>query len=109
MKAETIQKFLHAVGLCKKAGRGILGTEMVCEALRKQKNVFLVICPSDVSENTRKKLTDKSAFYGVPLIEFPISGAELAHAVGKGNFCAAFAVLDRGFATLLEDLSAAES
>lgn len=101
MKAEQTQKVLSALGLCRKAGKGLFGTETVCEALRKQKTVLRVYCPCDLSENTRKKLTDKCAFYGVPLTELPVEGAALAHAVGKSGFCAACGVTDANFDSLL--------
>lgn len=106
MKAETLQKVLSSLGLCCKAGKGIAGTEQVCEALRKQKTLLIVFYPCDVSENTRKKLTDKCAFYGVALTELPTSGDALAHAVGKSGFCAAYGVTDKNFAALLCGITA---
>ncbi len=108
MRAEQTQKVLSALGLCRKAGKGVAGTETVCEALRKQKTLLQVYCPCDLSENTRKKLTDKCAFYGVPLTELPVEGALLAHAVGKSGFCAAYGVTDENFASLLTGIMAEE-
>ena len=105
MKAETLQKVLSSLGLCCKAGKGVAGTEQVCEALRKQKTLYAVFCPCDISENTRKKLTDKCAFYGVVLTELPTGGDALAHAVGKTGFCAAYGVADKNFAALLNGIT----
>ena len=101
MKPDALQKALSAIGLCKKAGGAIFGTEMVCDALRENKRVCLVIVPSDNSENTRKKISDKCAFYRVDLKELPASGETLAHAAGKSGHCAALGVTDHNFAQLL--------
>ena len=108
MKAEHLQKVLSSLGLCRKAGKGIAGTEQVCEALREENKLLLVFCPDDLSENTRKKLTDKCAFYGVRLCELPTGGDTLAHAVGNSGFCAAFGVTDANFAKLLASAMAEE-
>ena len=61
------QRLLSALGLCRKAGKLICGTPLICDALRSAKKPCAVIMASDNSENTQKKLSDKCAFYGVPL------------------------------------------
>jgi ribosomal protein L7Ae-like RNA K-turn-binding protein len=96
------QKVLNALGLCAKARRLITGTPMVCESLRGAKKPFLVLCAADNSENTAKKLKDKTAFYGVPLVTLSASGAILANAVGKrGGQVAAVAITDENFCRLI--------
>ena len=101
MKPESLQKVLSALGLCKKAGGALFGADMVCDAMRQNKGVCLVVVPNDNSENTKKKLSDKCAFYRVAFKELPTSGEELAHAVGKSGHCAAVGITDENFARLL--------
>ena len=100
MSPETLQKTLSALGLCRRAGKCVFGTEAVCEDLRKHKILFAV-CPEDNSENTQKKLCDKCGFYRVELLMLPIGGEVLARALGKTGHCAAVGVTDPGFLNLL--------
>ena len=91
------------IGICKKAGHAICGTEMVCEALRKGSGaVFLSLVACDASENTKKKLSDKCRFYGVKLIATPLTGSELGDAVGKSGTVAAVAITDAGLSAAVE-------
>lgn len=95
-------KILQALGLCAKARALIFGTPMVCEALKiKRASVHLVVYASDCSENTEKRLRDRCAFYGAPLVCLPYRGEELAHAIGKSASIAALAVTDAGLCRLL--------
>ncbi len=94
METETNGALLGAIGLCRKAGRLILGTDAVCLALREKKKPFGVLAANDVSANTAKRLADKCNTYGVPLRQIGASGEELAAAVGKGAKTAAVAVTD---------------
>lgn len=106
---KTIQKsvgsdntpFLHALGLCARARALILGTPMVCEAMRTAKKPRLVLVASDASENTRKRLNDKCAFYGVTQIALPLTSADLAHAVGKASGLAAVGLTDEHLCRLM--------
>ena len=85
---------LGAVGLCRKAGKLIMGTDAVCLALREPKKPFGVLAASDCSANTAKRLADKCASYGVPLEKAAVTCEELAAAIGKGAKTAAVAVTD---------------
>ena len=93
---ETAEIRLTTLGLAVKAGKTVFGTEMVCEAL-KNKKVSAVIAASSVSENTAKRLSDRCAFYGVPLYFCSADTAELGRAVGKGP-TAAVAICDASLA-----------
>ena len=93
MKNEK-QALLGAVGLCRKAGKLIAGTEAVCLALREKRPPCGVLAASDNAQNTAKRLRDKCATYRVPLRVLPATGEELAHAIGKGAKTAAVAVCD---------------
>ena len=87
-------KLLSGLGLCAKARALTYGTAMVCEALRERRRPYLVLEASDTSEATHKRLCDKCKFYEVELIRLPVSGGELAAALGKQSTLAAVAVRD---------------
>ena len=76
---------------------------MICEALKGKKKPYLVLCASDNSENTAKRLSDRSAFYGVRMVTVEIDGEALATAVGKSGRVAAVAVCDENLCRLVEN------
>lgn len=92
------EKLLGTIGLCKKAGKLIVGVPMICDALRRGgKDVPVVVLEAgDTSENTHKRISDKCAFYGVEQIRLDCDGATLSRALGKGAPLAAVAITDRG-------------
>ena len=96
------QKLLSALGLCRKAGKLICGTPLICDALRSAQKPCAVIMASDNSENTQKKLSDKCAFYGVELIVLSLSGDALSGAIGKSGRISAVAVTDENLYRLLK-------
>ena len=95
------EKLLGAVGICRKAGKLVIGTDAVCEALAANRKPRAVFAASDVSGNTAKRLRDRCGYYGVELWVFPVTGEELARAVGKTGKCAAGAVTDEQLCRLL--------
>ena len=94
---------LRALGLCKRAGALVCGTPMICTALRdgKQKPL-IVVAASDISDGTRKKLTDKCSYYETRLVTIEADGETLAAAVGKSGFLAAVAVTDKNLSELVK-------
>lgn len=101
MKGEELsdmKRFLGFLGLCRRAGKTVCGTPMVCLALQKTPKPPLVLYAGGASEATRKRMKSKCAFYGVCVRELAVSPAELAAALGKGSNLAAVAVTDQGFA-----------
>ncbi len=92
------KKLLGMLGLCKRAGKLIIGTPMVCEYLSGSRGshdgVPLVIEASDTSDNTHKKITDKCKFYNVRHIRIEIDAETLGGALGK-SAVAAVAVTDK--------------
>ncbi len=91
---------LLALGLCKKAGKLTVGTELVCKALAKKNPPVLVIVSKHASQNTKKRLTDKCSFYGVELYESDADTSEISAALGGKAQVAACAVGERGLAQL---------
>ena len=89
-------RLARGIGLAKKAGALVCGTELVIGALRKQK-IRLVLAAADISPGTRKRIRDKCAFYGTPLAEIGLTMAELSGAAGLIRQTAAAGVADRAF------------
>lgn len=85
------------LGFAMRAGRLIIGTESVCRALAKG-GPKLVAIAGDASSATKKKLTVKSDFYGVPYRVLPLGGAALGELLGKEYAPMALAITDEGFA-----------
>ena len=95
-------KLLSTLGLCARARRLVMGTPMVCEAMRDKKTpVIAVLEASDTSANTHKNLSDKCGFYGVPLYRLTANTADLGRAVGKTGAVAAVGVTDMNLYTAL--------
>lgn len=99
---------LGVIGLCRGAGRAVIGTPMICEELRKRAQKgktdatdVLVIEASDTSENTHKKITDKCAYYKIRHIRIASDCVSLGGAVGK-SAVAAVMINDAGFCRAIE-------
>ena len=98
------KNLLGVIGLCRGAGKAVIGTEMVCEHLRKRGNKsksgeiidLLVLEASDTSENTHKKISDKCIYYNVKHIRLEATCEILGRAVGK-RATAAVAIADANF------------
>jgi ribosomal protein L7Ae-like RNA K-turn-binding protein len=99
----------RALGLCARARGLIFGVPMICEAMREKAKPRLVLMAQDVSDNTRKRLQDKCAFYSVSLLILPLDTTTLAHTVGKSSGLGAVAVSDENFCRLITDAFAKET
>jgi len=80
------EKALRMLGLAAKAGRATVGVPLICAALQKGiagKTPLLVLLAADASENTKKRITDRTAYYQVPLYRITANCARLALTVGK--------------------------
>lgn len=103
------KNILGIIGLCRGAGRAIIGVPMICEALGKRSGKqkdsdeikMIVVEASDTSENTHKRITDKCAFYNVKHIRLEADCQALGKAVGKSGAVAAVAINDAGFCRAL--------
>lgn len=98
--ANDPKKLLGALGLAARAGKIVFGTQNVCDAL-KEGRVLLVIEASDNSENTRKRLSDRCAYYGVRRLTAPVTAVDLGYAIGRRTDVSSAAVTDPNFAVLI--------
>ncbi len=92
---------LTTLGLARRAGRLIIGTPMVCEAMRSAHPPVYVFCACDVSASTERRLISKCAYYKIPIMKLEASTVMLGNAVGKTGAVAAVALTDAGFLTAL--------
>ena len=91
------KKLLGVIGLCRGAGKAVIGTDMICDHLRRHGGgSVIVIEASDTSENTAKRLADKCAYYKAEHIKISSDCATLGRALGK-SAVAAVAIADEGF------------
>ena len=96
LSAETAKKVLGVLGLARRARRLVAGTQIVCDSLKEQKALFVAVA-ADASDNTKKRLFDRCAFYKKQIIVLPVSSEELGAAIGRGGACAAVALTDASF------------
>jgi len=95
------ERLLGMIGLAMKAGKIITGEDGCEKAIRSGK-AHLVLVATDASENTKKKFTDKTNFYKVPLHSL-FTKETMAQAIGKQNR-ATIVIADDGFAKSMSKL-----
>ncbi|HAM79432.1 L7Ae/L30e/S12e/Gadd45 family ribosomal protein [Ornithinibacillus bavariensis] len=98
----TKNNYLNIVGLAFRAGKCSTGEETIVKDIQKRK-AKLILIANDVGPQTRKKITDKCNFYGVPYIVVADDRDTLSDAIGKSQRVA-IAILDEGFAGKLKSL-----
>ncbi len=103
---------LRAVGMCRGAGRAIIGVPMICEELKARaakrgisedgvsKDV-LVLEASDTSDNTHKRICDRCAYYKIRHIKIESDCISLGKAVGK-SAVGAVMINDASFCRLID-------
>ena len=97
MENKSNQRLYGMLGFAMRAGRVIIGTELVCRAMPTGR-VKLVLVSNTASEATKKKLFVKSDYYSISAIEVDIDTERLGNLLGKSYAPAAIAVTDEGFA-----------
>lgn len=90
---------LFRIGLARKAGAVLAGTDLVCEGIRRGK-VVTVISSHDVSDNTAKKISDCCRYYGVRMAVCGASKEELGAAIGK-PYAACVGITDQNLSKLI--------
>ncbi len=92
--SENERGLLGIIGLCRGAGKAVIGVPMICDGLkaRAQRNGIpesgisdgvIIIEASDTSENTHKRVSDRCAYYKVRHIRIESDCEALGRAVGK--------------------------
>ena len=91
MQNDVNSRLCGMLGLAMRAGKVIVGTESVCQALAKLGKVRLVVYAADASLATKKKIVTKCEFYSTPAIQIGLDTGALGKILGKtyGPACAA--------------------
>lgn len=98
-KPTNIKQMLFRIGLAKKAGALIAGTDMVGDAIRQGK-VISVVSSNDVSDNTAKRISDCCTHHGIRLMICETSKEELGAAIGK-PYAACVGITDKNLSELI--------
>ena len=90
------KKMLSTIGICAKARKLIYGIPLLCEAMKSggKSTPILVLVANDISENSRKRITDRCKFYSVEYIILPIGAEEFGMTVGKKTALGAVGITD---------------
>ena len=97
MSCDGIERIFGMIGLARRAGRAIIGTDLICRAMPRGE-VALLVVSRGASAGTKKKLTFKCEFYKIELIELDIETEQLGRLLGKTYTPAAVAITDSGIA-----------
>ncbi len=92
------KKALAMLGLAQKAGKAASG-EFAVESAVKSGKAWLVIVANDASANTKKKMTDMTGFYEIPIC-FLGTKDTLGQSMGK-EYRSMAAVLDENFSAAI--------
>jgi len=95
-------RLLGMLGLAARARQLSIGSSLACDAIAR--GAYLALTASDASENTEKRIRDRSDFYECKHFRLDCTSGELAHAIGKSGSVAAVAVNDPNFACAIERL-----
>ena len=98
MPADKISGML---GLCRRAGRLVLGFDITAEAVAK-KTACLVLTAKDASPRTVREITKTAQEAGLPVRTLPLTMDEIGYAVAKR--AGVLAVCDSGFANRIDEL-----
>lgn len=95
-------RFLSALGLCRRAGKLTIGADAVCDAVRRGRTE-LVILASDAAENTKKKVSNCAAYYKKRLYVAKTGKDTLGSRLGREGAVSCAAVCDESFRGMIEN------
>jgi len=103
------QRLRGMIGFAMRAGKVLIGTELVCRTAAKARGTIkLVLIADNASEGTKKKITNKCEFYRLKPVQINLSTDELGALLGKTYSPAVIGITDEGFAKEIENASAGE-
>ena len=98
---ESKRSLLSRIGLGRRSGKVVFGTDPVCDCVRGGNALLVLVC-ADTSENTKKRIGNCASYYKVRLKDLDgITAKELGAAIGKGAV-SCIAVTDENIVKLIE-------
>ncbi len=97
-------KLMGIIGLAAKAGKIVVGTEIVTGKIKSGKKILLVLIASDVSQNTYKKIVNCCDYYKVDYVQLKQNRDEISHAVGKSCLTSSVGIIDQNFVNAIKKL-----
>lgn len=91
------------IGLCSRARSLVCGTSLACDAVRQGKALMLLYA-CDASANTKKKITNCAAYYGVRAHEVLLDIHEMGKYTGKGTAVSCVAITDNNFVIAIDNM-----
>ena len=92
-------KFDRLLGIARKAGRTVIGTDLVMKALSgTTPAIYMVLASNGASDNTKKRISDRCLYYHVKQYNIPHTPDELSHLLGKTSAVCCIGITDKGFA-----------
>lgn len=95
-----MEKTLSYIGLCKKSGKLVAGTDLTTEAIRAGK-VRAAFTSSDASANTVKRISDGCGYRNLQYASLPFTSEQLGGAIGKSGGIASIGITDGSFAEMI--------
>lgn len=92
------ERFFGMLGMSRRAGKTVIGADLVAARMRGRNKPDLVLVSSSASENTKNRMIAKCGYYGVPCVVVAVGGEELSRRMGKTGVAAVVAVTDPGLA-----------
>ncbi len=87
------------LGIARKAGRTVIGTDLVMKALTGgNPKIYIVLASDGASDNTKKRIYDRCTYYQVERYTIPQTPSELSHLLGKTSSVCCIGITDSGFA-----------
>ena len=85
-------KLANSLGMAKKAGKIVTGEELVIKSIQADR-ARLVFVAHDGAANLVKRITDKTTYYEIPMLDI-FSAAELSYAIGSDGKSSLFKIKD---------------
>lgn len=104
MPEMDLNRIICMLGFAMRKGSAVVGTDLVCKAMPSGK-IRLVVISGSASDNTVKKLTNKSEFYSIDCVRVELDTEKLGQILGKERPTAAVGVTDEGLATEIKKAS----
>ncbi len=97
------KKIISLLGIAKKAGKTVSGTDMTVQSIRKKaSSVKVILLACDASANTVKRISNTASYYSVPIIRLSLGKDELGGYVNGGAELSVVGITDSGFAEAMK-------